>query len=41
VAVDTPQEALEEVRRWVRPGDVVLVKGSRVVGLEAVAEGLR
>jgi UDP-N-acetylmuramoyl-tripeptide--D-alanyl-D-alanine ligase len=41
VAVDTPREALDEIRRWVRPGDVVLVKGSRVVGLEVVAEGLR
>ncbi len=41
VAVDTPLEALEEVRRIVRPGDVVLVKGSRVVGLEVIAEGLR
>lgn len=41
IAVETPEEALEEVRRAVRPGDVVLVKGSRVVGLEVVAEGLR
>lgn len=40
-AVTTPQEALEALRRWVRPGDVVLVKGSRVVGLEVVAEALR
>lgn len=41
VAVDTPREALEELRRRLRPGDVVLVKGSRVVGLEVVAEELR
>ncbi len=29
------------VRGWLRPGDVVLVKGSRVVGLERFAEALR
>ncbi|MET0800482.1 MAG: UDP-N-acetylmuramoyl-tripeptide--D-alanyl-D-alanine ligase [Actinomycetota bacterium] len=33
--------ALADVRRTARPGDVVLVKGSRVVGLEALAEALR
>jgi UDP-N-acetylmuramoyl-tripeptide--D-alanyl-D-alanine ligase len=32
--------ALEQVREAVRPGDVVLVKGSRSVGLESVAEAL-
>ena len=41
VDVETPQEALEELRAWLRPGDVVLLKGSRVVGLERVAEALR
>lgn len=34
-------EALEDVRRSVRPGDLVLCKGSRVAGLERVAEALR
>jgi UDP-N-acetylmuramoyl-tripeptide--D-alanyl-D-alanine ligase len=39
--VDTVQEAIDTLRGWLRPGDVVLVKGSRVVGLERVAEALR
>ncbi|HXF36994.1 MAG TPA: UDP-N-acetylmuramoyl-tripeptide--D-alanyl-D-alanine ligase, partial [Actinomycetota bacterium] len=34
-------EALADVRGWLRPGDVVLCKGSRVAGLERVAEALR
>lgn len=33
--------AAREVGRWVRPGDLVLVKGSRAVGLERVVEALR
>jgi UDP-N-acetylmuramoyl-tripeptide--D-alanyl-D-alanine ligase len=33
-------EALRELDELVRPGDAVLVKGSRAVGLEAVAEAL-
>ncbi len=32
--------AIEKVRTLVRPGDVVLVKASRSIGLEAVAEAL-
>src|SRR5207248_4838766 len=32
--------ALERARELVRPGDAVLVKGSRSVGLESVADGL-
>jgi UDP-N-acetylmuramoyl-tripeptide--D-alanyl-D-alanine ligase len=39
--VDTVEEALEATRRIARPGDVVLVKGSRAVGLERLAEDLR
>jgi UDP-N-acetylmuramoyl-tripeptide--D-alanyl-D-alanine ligase len=35
-----PQEAAEAVRDIVKPGDVVLVKASRSVGLETVAERL-
>jgi len=38
---DEPEEAVADLRAWMRPGDVVLVKGSRVVGLERVAEALR
>ncbi len=37
----TAADAVELARRVVRPGDVVLVKGSRAVGLEVVAEALR
>jgi len=34
------QEAVELARRLVRPGDAILVKGSRSVGLEVVADAL-
>jgi UDP-N-acetylmuramoyl-tripeptide--D-alanyl-D-alanine ligase len=33
-------EAAEKITNLVRPGDIVLVKGSRAVGLEVVAEAL-
>jgi UDP-N-acetylmuramoyl-tripeptide--D-alanyl-D-alanine ligase len=39
--VDGLDDALAAVRAAARPGDVVLVKGSRVAGLERVAEALR
>jgi UDP-N-acetylmuramoyl-tripeptide--D-alanyl-D-alanine ligase len=38
--VQTAGEAVERLRSELRPGDVVLVKGSRSVGLEVVAENL-
>ena len=38
---DEPAEAADDVRSWVRRGDVVLLKGSRVAALERVAEALR
>ena len=38
---DDPLAALADVRAWVRPGDVVFLKGSRVAGLEKLAEALR
>jgi UDP-N-acetylmuramyl pentapeptide synthase len=40
-AVDTAEQAAELVRELVQPGDTVLVKASRGVGLEAVADALR
>ena len=38
---DGTAEAARDVRAWSRSGDVVLLKGSRVAGLERVAEELR
>lgn len=38
--VATAADAVELVTRLVRPGDVILVKGSRSVGLEVVADAL-
>ena len=38
--VATAAEAVEVVARLVRPGDAILVKGSRSVGLEVVADAL-
>lgn len=39
-SVDDVGEAIEAVRSLMRPGDAVLVKGSRVAGLERVAHAL-
>ena len=39
--VATAEDAGDALRAVLRPGDVVLVKGSRSVGLEAVAAKLR
>ena len=38
---DEPAEAANDARAWARSGDVILLKGSRVVGLERAAEALR
>jgi UDP-N-acetylmuramoyl-tripeptide--D-alanyl-D-alanine ligase len=38
--VPTAAEAVDATRRLVRPGDAILVKGSRSVGLEVVANAL-
>ncbi len=40
VAVDTAVEAVPLIAAWSRPEDLVLIKGSRRMGLERVAEGL-
>jgi UDP-N-acetylmuramoyl-tripeptide--D-alanyl-D-alanine ligase len=40
-AYDAPEQAAADMRSWARPGDVVLLKGSRVAGVERVAELLR
>jgi UDP-N-acetylmuramoyl-tripeptide--D-alanyl-D-alanine ligase len=40
-AYDDPGEALADVRAHAHEGDVVLFKGSRVAGLERLAEALR
>ena len=38
--VETTEEAVRVLHEILRPGDCVLVKGSRALGLEAVADGL-
>lgn len=38
---EDPDDALADVRRHARPGDVVLFKASRVAGLERLAEAMR
>jgi len=41
VSYDTPEEALDDIRRSGAPGDLILFKGSRIAGLETLAEALR
>jgi UDP-N-acetylmuramoyl-tripeptide--D-alanyl-D-alanine ligase len=38
---EDPDQVVEDLRGWLRAGDVVLIKGSRVAGLERLAEALR
>jgi UDP-N-acetylmuramyl pentapeptide synthase len=37
---ETREEAVAELESLLEPGDVLLVKGSRAMGLEAVGEAL-
>jgi UDP-N-acetylmuramoyl-tripeptide--D-alanyl-D-alanine ligase len=41
ICVADAEAAAADIRSWARAGDVVIVKGSRVAGLERVAEALR
>ncbi len=38
---DDAKEAASRIEEWLKPGDVVLVKGSRSVGLEVVVEAVK
>jgi UDP-N-acetylmuramyl pentapeptide synthase len=38
--VDSPEEAVSLLERLLRPGDAVLFKGSRAVGLDRAVEAL-
>jgi UDP-N-acetylmuramoyl-tripeptide--D-alanyl-D-alanine ligase len=40
VSVDTAEEAIPVIAAWAKAGDLVLIKGSRRIGLERVAAGL-
>jgi UDP-N-acetylmuramoyl-tripeptide--D-alanyl-D-alanine ligase len=40
VALEDAAAALADLRAWLRAGDVVLIKGSRVAGLERLAQAL-
>lgn len=40
VSVDAAEEAIPVIAAWARAGDLVLIKGSRRMGLERVATGL-
>jgi len=41
IQVDTPEEAAEQARAWLQPGDILLVKASRAMALERVVDALR
>jgi UDP-N-acetylmuramyl pentapeptide synthase len=41
VTFDTPEGVLDDIRRSAASGDLILFKGSRVAGLETLAEALR
>ncbi len=37
----TKEEILENLTDWLMPGDWVLIKGSRAMGMEKIVEGLK
>ncbi len=41
VQASSHDEVIEQLRRWLRPGDDVLVKGSLSMGMSAVVRGIR
>ncbi|RZB30772.1 MAG: murE/murF fusion protein [Desulfobacteraceae bacterium Eth-SRB1] len=41
IFIGSKEEILKDLIDWLRPGDWVLVKGSRTMGMEKIVEGLR
>ena len=41
IFIGSKEEILKDLTDWLRPGDWVLVKGSRTMGMENIIEGLR
>ena len=41
IFIGSREEILEDLKKWLLPGDWVLVKGSRAMGMEKIVEGLR
>ncbi|MEA3279842.1 MAG: UDP-N-acetylmuramoyl-tripeptide--D-alanyl-D-alanine ligase, partial [Thermodesulfobacteriota bacterium] len=41
IFIGSKKEILKDLIYWLRPGDWVLVKGSRTMGMEKIVEGLR
>jgi len=41
VFIGSKEEILEDLKKWLLPGDWVLVKGSRAMGMEKIVEGLK
>jgi len=40
IFIGSKKEILEDLKKWLLPGDWVLVKGSRAMGMEKIVEGL-
>jgi len=40
IFIGSKKEILEDLKKWLLPGDWVLVKGSRSMGMEKIVEGL-